>query len=421
MIKGTVDMTSFLSIGISYRNAPVEVREIFSLSSPQSRRLIQAAKQEELDGVMVVSTCNRTEIFAQHASRQQLIHLLVSHADGTRANFEEFGFTHHGSEAVDHLFEVAIGLNSQILGDVQIIKQVKDSYQRSAEMEAVSSEMHQLMQHIFRAHKRSRNETSLGGGAATTAYAAVKFAAETFSHLGDKQVLLVGTGKIGKVTCKNLISLGVRNLVLSNRTRERAEFVAERYDVRVADISTLPEEIAKADLIIAATGADQPIIGIDEMQPSLQSSGFKMIIDLAVPRNIDPRVGELEFVDLVNMDMLTDVTREAQHQREEEVPKVEHIIQQERTDYEQWLNRQAVVPTIKALTSKFDRIREDEYDFFKHKIADTDREKVEHLTERIVNKIAAYSIEHLRDNHESRQVSQMVNDMFNLENSHIDE
>src|SRR6056297_1641259 len=186
-------------------------------------------------------------------------------------------------------------------------------------------------------------------------------------------------------------------------------------------MNQMPGAIAEADLIIVATGAKDPVITLNDMKPSILDPSFKVMVDLSVPRNIDPEIGELDFVDLANMDFLTDVTDEAYRKREENIPLVKKIIEDELTDYKKWLSKQKVVPTIKALTNKFDSIREDEYDFFKNKISETDREKVENLTRRIVNKIAAYSIEHLRDHHESEQVTKVVNDMFKLETKVGDE
>lgn len=417
MIDGMVSTEDFSLVGVSHWNTPVEVREKFSLSTAQTKKLIHDAKRRDIENIIVVSTCNRTEIFAQKTTHQELIRLLTIYSAATRDNFNRYGFKKQGEESLNHFFRMATGLDSQILGDLQIIKQVKQAYKLAANLGTVSGEMHQLMQHVFRAHKRSRSETSLGEGAATTAYAAVKFAKETFNRLDDKRILLVGTGKIGQVACKNLISMGADKLTLINRTHKRAEFVADKYDLKAAGMNKLPEEIAKADLILVATGADQPIVGMDEMKPSVSKPDFKMMVDLAVPRNIDPNIERLDFVELVNMDLLTSVTDEAQQQRKENIPKVEKIIEDEQTDYQLWLNKQAVVPTIKALTSKFDTIRKDEYDFFKNKIAHTDRDKVDNLTRRIVNKIAAYSIEHLRRNHNSEQITQVVNDMFKLETS----
>ncbi|WP_340103597.1 glutamyl-tRNA reductase [Rhodohalobacter sp. 8-1] len=413
MIHPTIN--DFTLIGINHWDAPVEVREKFSLDDSRKRLFLDAARREGIHSIFVVSTCNRTEIIANGATAQELIRLLTNYSDGNLDEFHKYGFELEGPRAIEHIFKVATGLDSQILGDLQIVKQVKEGYELSSKEGVVSGEMHRLMQHVFRAHKRSRNETSLGHGAATVAYAAVKFAAQTFDSLANKNILLVGTGKIGKVTCKNLINLGASKLTLINRTRDRAEFVADRFNLEVADMDRLPEQIADADLVIVATGASEPVIRPEHMRPSMENPKFKVMLDLSVPRNIDPNVARLDFVDVANMDMLGDVTDEAYKRREEEVPLVKKIIEQELSDYQLWINEQRVVPTIKALTRKFESIREDEFDFFKNKISANDQEKIDNLTRRIVNKIAAYSIEHLRDHHQSDDVAQMVSDMFKLE------
>lgn len=405
----------FTLIGINHWDAPVEIREKFSLDESRKRLFLDAARREGIHSIFIVSTCNRTEVIANGASAQELIRLLTNYSDGNLDEFHKYGFELDGYRAVEHLFRVATGLDSQILGDLQIVKQVKEGYELASQEGVVSGEMHRLMQHVFRAHKRSRNETSLGHGAATVAYAAVKFAAQTFESLANKNILLVGTGKIGKVTCKNLINLGASKLTLINRTRNRAEFVADRFNLEVADMERLPEQIAEADLVIVATGSSEPVIRPEHMRPSMENPKFKVMLDLSVPRNIDPNVARLDFVDVANMDMLGDVTDEAYKKREEEVPLVKKIIEQELSDYQLWMNEQRVVPTIKALTRKFESIREDEFDFFKNKISAKDQDKIDNLTRRIVNKIAAYSIEHLRDHHESEDVAQMVSDMFKLE------
>ena len=405
----------FTVIGINHWEAPVEVRERFSLSNDSKKNLLDGSRREGIESLFVVSTCNRTEIIAENSSAVELIRLLITYSDGTLDEFHKYGFELEGQQAMDHLFKVATGLDSQILGDLQIIKQVKEGYELSTSENMVSGEMHRLMQHVFRAHKRSRNETSLGHGAATVAYAAVRFALKTFENLQNKNILLVGTGKIGKVTCKNLVNLGASKLTLVNRTRDRAEFVANRFNVKVADMERLPEQIKDSDLIIVATGANDPVIAMEHMAPSLEEKKYKIMLDLSVPRNIDPEVGKLPFVDVANMDMLGDVTDEAYRKREEQIPLVKKIIEQELDDYCLWLNQQRVVPTIKALTHKFESIRDDELEFFKNKISQTDIDKVDNLTRRIVNKIAAYSIEHLRDHHESDEVAEMVSTMFKLE------
>lgn len=408
------DFDIFSAIGINHWDAPVELREKFSLNDQQKRALLQGAGREGVSSLFVISTCNRTEIIAQGTTPHELVRLLTTYSNGSLDEFHKYGFEHEGRRAAEHLFKVATGLDSQILGDLQIIKQVKEGYELSSSLEMVDGPLHRLMQHVFRAHKRSRNETSLGNGAATVAYAAVKFAIRTFENLANRNILLVGTGKIGKVTCKNLVNLGASKLTLVNRSRERADFVAGRFNLQVADMEQLPEQIADADLVIVATGASDPVIRMEHMELSRKSPSLKVMLDLSVPRNIDPAVGELEFVDVANMDMLSDVTDEAYRRREKEVPLVKKIIEQELCQYELWLGEQRVVPTIKALIRKFDAIRYEELDFFRNKLSNGDVEKVENLTRRIVNKIAAYSIEHLRDHHESDEVARVVEEMFKL-------
>lgn len=413
MIHPTIQ--DFNVIGVNHWDAPVEVREKFSLSAKGKSLMLEGARREGIKSLFLISTCNRTEVFAQGATTRELIRLLTNYSNGNLDEFHKYGFEHEGERAVQHLFKVATGLDSQILGDLQIVKQVKEGYEDSAGGNMISGEFHRLMQHVFRAHKRSRNETSLGHGAATVAYAAVQFAMRTFDNLVDKNILLVGTGKIGKVTCKNLVNLGAAKLTLINRTRDRAEFVADKFNLEVADMAKLPEQLAEADLVIVATGANEPVIRVEHMQPSMEKPKFKVMLDLSVPRNIDPNVATLDFVDVANMDMLGDVTDEAYKKREREVPAVKNIINEEYSNYVMWLNEQRVVPTIKALTQKFESIRDDELTFFKNKISTDDFDKIENLTRRIVNKIAAYSIEHLRDHHNSDEVAEMVSQMFKLE------
>lgn len=408
-------LEQFTVVGVNHWEAPITVREQFSLLDEQKQKLLEGARREGIESLITVSTCNRTEVIAQDATPQELIRLLNSYTDGTLDQFHRYGFEKRGREALEHVFQVAVGLDSQILGDLQIIKQVKHDYELASEMEAVDGPLHRLMQHVFRAHKRSRSETSLAQGAATTAYAAVQFANRTFDDVTDKNILLIGTGKIGKVTVKNLLSMGAGRLTLINRSRERAEFVADRYDLEVSDFKDMPKAIAEADLVIVATGAGEPVVSMEHMKPAQRERGFKLMIDLSVPRNIDPEIEQLDFVDLANMDWLADVTDQAYRKREKNIPHVKKIIEEELGKFYQWIEEQKVVPTIKALNDKLDNLRREEIEYFRNKISDDELDTVKQVTERLVNKIAAHSIEHLRENHESKKVRETVKDMFKLD------
>lgn len=408
-------LNEFVSVGINHWNTPVSVRERFSLTESRRDAFLDDAAKCGLKDLVMLSTCNRTELFARTTEEGLLSDFLINHASGTRAEFNQYGFRLRGEEAIQHFFRVAVGLDAQILGDLQIIKQVKEAYEAATKKELVDSLMHRLMQSIFRTHKRSRNETGLASGAATVAYAAVQAAKMRFDSLYDKNIVLVGTGKIGKVTCKNLINLGAREVTLINRNVGRAEKLGERYELPVAGFEDLAKHIKTADLVIVATGADQPVI-TEEHIPSVEESGRRIVmLDLSVPRNIDPELGRLSHIELVNMDMLNETTDEAYRLREQSIPKVEAIIEEELSLFKTWLHQQKVVPTIKSLNDKFDDIRKLEIERYKNKTGKENLEDIEKLTQRIVNKIAAHSIDHLRSrNGDSEDVAQLISEMFKL-------
>ncbi len=407
-------INEFVAVGINHWSAPVAVRERFSLSDEKREAFLNDAASYGLSDVIILSTCNRTELFARSTEEGMLSSFLIDHVIGTKEEFDKFGFRLRGEEAIQHFFKVAVGLDAQILGDLQIIKQVKEAYDAAKDKRLVDSLMHRLMQSVFRTHKRSRNETDLASGAATIAYAAVQEAKIRFSSLTDKNIVLVGTGKIGKVTCKNLINLGARKVTLINRNVERAEKLGDRYDLPVSGFDSLAKHVSDADLVIVATGAETPVLRLEHIPPA--DSGKKIVmLDLSVPRNIDPELDNLAHIDLVNMDMLNQTTDDAYRIRQNSIPEVEKIICEEVNDYKTWLHQQKVIPTIKLLNDKLEEIRTSELTRYKNKAGAENIESVEQLTQRIVNKIAAHSIEHLRTrNGDSEDVAKLIQEMFKL-------
>lgn len=414
----TALLSDFLVVGISHWYAELDVRERFSLSNDAQEQLLREADALGLGGIIVLSTCNRTELFARGDRPEMLMGLLIKYSHGTRAEFEKYGFTKRGEDAVHHFFRVSVGLDAQILGDLQIIKQVKTAYDRAGDFNMLDGVMHRCIQSIFRAHKRSRTETSLGSGAATTAYAAVQAAKHEMDNLRDKRVLLIGTGKIGKVTCLNLINMGVKQVTLLNRSAQKAERLAERFQVDVAPLSDLHEKLPYADLVIVATGAQEPIITADQVS-QIRADGKHqplVMMDLSVPRNIDPAVGQMDGVRLINMDMLNDRLDATYREREANIPLVEDIITEEINDFKRWLSEQRVVPTIRALTAKLEDIRSAEMERYTKRFSSSEGQHAEQLTRRIVNKILAYSIDHLKEQHEhDDHIARVVQDMFKIE------
>lgn len=413
MKKNSTFINDFVAIGINHWKASVPVREKFSLTSEEKRPFLADARDCGLKDVIILSTCNRTEILARCENESMLIELLVKHTNGTLQDFQESGFVIKGEDAVRQFFRVSVGLDAQILGDLQIIKQVKEAYELAVEMNMVDSMLNRLMQFVFRAHKRSRSETDLASGAATTAYAAVKFARQRLGSLAGKNIVLVGTGKIGKVTCKNLIALGAREVTLINRNRERAESLGNRFDLPSDGLENIAEHIVDADLVIVATGAEKPVITKQHVH-NPGDNKRKVLLDLSVPRNIAPEVADIPGIELVNMDMLNDTTDEAYRKRKKNVPLVEAIIEEELLVYKKWLSEQKVVPTIVALNDKMEEIRKAEMARFQKRFGGEDTDEIERLTRRIINKIVAHPIDHLKENHETANLVDTVNSIFRL-------
>jgi glutamyl-tRNA reductase len=343
-----------------------------------------------------------------------LARLLERYVSASAEELEHYGHLRQGPKAVEKLFEIAAGLDSQILGDLQIIKQVKDAYQQSCDKGYADSRLHRLMQHVLRAHKRIRHETGLGKGAASVAHAAVQFVLERVGSLQNKNLLLVGTGKIGKVTCQNLVGYRPRSLTLLNRNRDRAERIASRLEIHAGGLEALPREVAKADIVIVATGAAEPILTREHLQCPV--AGHTILLDLSIPRNIAPEVAEVNNVELADLDDLNATSDAAFQERLASVPQARELIQHELGRYESWLESQQVAPTIRALQEKLEAIRTEEMKAYRNKLEEQDVQKVEQLTHRIVKKIAAHSIEHLRAHPEaSDALTGMVRDMFKLE------
>ncbi|MEX0684798.1 MAG: glutamyl-tRNA reductase [Balneolales bacterium] len=415
MKQEQISLEDFIAIGINHWKASVPIREKFSLTTEERRPFLSDAKDKGLTDVIILSTCNRTEILARCKNEEMLIDLLLKHTSGTREDFDRSGFVKKGEEAVKQLFRVSAGLDAQILGDLQIIKQVKEAYDLATEMKMVDSLLHRLMQFIFRAHKRSRNETDLATGAATTAYAAVKFAQQRLGSLSGKNIVLIGTGKIGKITCKNLISLGASKVTLVNRNLARAEALGDRFDLPTAKFEDIREIIEGSDLVIVATGAETPVI--TESHVRGMKGKKKVLLDLSVPRNIDPMVGDLPDIELVNMDMLSDTTDKAYKKRQKNIPLVEAIIEEELDGYKKWLDEQKIVPTIIALNNKMEKIRYAEIKRFQKRYPSQDITEVEILTRRIINKIVAHPIDHLKGNQETPDLADAIDSIFKLKSN----
>jgi glutamyl-tRNA reductase len=376
----------FSAIGISHWKSEISIRELFYLD-PSRRELLEFHTHEIPGGVLMLDTCNRTELYA-FCDPEILINALCKSTNTKPEFFQKHGYKYEGDAAYNHLFNVGIGLDSQMLGDVQIIQQVKQAYKRVKKH--LSGEFHQLVQAVFRAHKRSRTETGFGEGSASVGFAATQLALAHFPDLSTVRVLLVGAGKMGKVSCKNLVSNGAKHISVVNRTIDRAKKLATSFDIQAHSFADLEEEVKEADLIISATGASEPILlpahfqGIEKRQ---------LVLDLSVPRNVDPSVAQIKNVTLIDMDSIHEENEKALEERKKAIPKIEAIINEEKEGFLKTIHRSLyLLPRIKEIDNRLSDITDKELERIKYKMDDSSYAEAEEMIRRIKKKIMAIHI-----------------------------
>ncbi|WP_321308430.1 glutamyl-tRNA reductase [Marinifilum fragile] len=387
-------------LGISYRKTALDVRGMFSLSSEDQENLLKEAKEQQIEGMVIISTCNRTEIYAHSSEVQIITDLFLKYCKGNRNDLNYNGYTLYGNECIRHLYKVTAGLDSQIIGDFQIVGQVKNAYQQSEQMGMVNSFMNRLFSFVFQASKKIKNETDISKGAASVSHAAVQYIKDKVSTLETCNFLLYGTGDIGKDTCGNLLKhMNNRSLTLVNRTIEKAEALAARYDIQHQPIEKLIQEVEKAEVIIVATGASKPTLTLDHFK-GVESC--KLVLDLSVPRNVDTAIDNLENVLVITVDELSKHISEAIDQRKACIPEAEKIIQASIGEFYGWLEVKYLSPVIVALKENLQNVQRKELEYHKNKLSEDELKKVEHITNNIVNKIARACINHLKDHHKKQ-------------------
>lgn len=384
----------FYAVGLSYRKADAETRGKFSLSPEAKLNVLHQAKNEGLGSLIVVSTCNRTEIygFAQHPF--QLIKLLCDNSQGTVEEFQRVAFVYKNNEAIDHMFRVGTGLDSQILGDFEIISQIKTGFIESKNLGMANAFLERLVNCVIQASRRIKNETELSSGATSVSFASVQYIMNNVADIQNKNILLFGTGKIGRNTCENLVKHTRNNhITLINRTRDKAEKIAGKFNLIVKDYDVLPLEIPSADILVVATGAQTPTIDKD----ILVLNKPLLILDLSIPKNVHDNVKELEGVTVVHMDDLSRMTDETLENRKKHIPAAEGIIAELLQEFTEWMNARKFAPTINALKEKLNSIKDTELSFQRKKISNFDEEQAEIISQRIIHKITTHFANHLKD------------------------
>lgn len=384
----------FYSVGLSYKKADAEIRGKFSLDALAKTRLLEQAKKEGIPSLIVTSTCNRTEIYGYAEHPFQLIKLLCENSQGTVEEFQKVAYVFKNQDAINHIFRVGTGLDSQILGDFEIISQLKNGFAESKSLGLINTFLDRLINSVIQASKKIKNETEISSGATSVSFASVQYIIKNVENIGSKNILLFGTGKIGRNTCENLVKhTKNEHITLINRTKDKAEKLAGKLNLIVKDYSELHLELQKADVVVVATGAQNPTV--DKAILNLKKP--MLILDLSIPKNVHENVKDLEGVTLIHLDHLSQITDETLENRKKHIPAAEAIIEEIKEEFLLWTKSRKFAPTIHALKQKLNAIKDSELNFQSKKIADFNEEQAEIISNRIIQKITTHFANHLKD------------------------
>lgn len=412
----SVNEGTFYAIGLNYKKADAEIRGQFSITEEAQVNMLKQASKEGISSLVIISTCNRTELYGFAADSFQLIRLLCEHTHGTLETFEKVAYVHEARAAVSHLFRVGTALDSQILGDFEIISQLRKSFRLAKKHGLINPFMERLGNAVIQASKKIKNETKISTGATSVSFAAVQYILARVPKVSEKNILLFGTGKIGRNTCENLVKQTKNeHITLINRTKIKAEEVAGKFNLIVKDYANIQSEIAHTDVLFVATGAQNPTIS----KELLYLKKPLLILDLSIPKNVSEDVKENEFVSLVHLDELSKVTDKTLAERITEIPKAEAVIKEIEAEFNTWAENRKFAPTIQALKTKLSEIKNGEIDNQRRKLSDFNEEQAEIISNRIIQKITTHFANHLKDDaHPTDHSVDLINKVFQL--NHVD-
>jgi len=404
--------TSFYALGLSYKKADATIRGKFSLDAKAKATLLIQAEAEGIESLIVTSTCNRTEIYGFANHPYQLIKLLCENSLGSVQEFQEVAYIYKNQEAVDHMFRVGTGLDSQILGDFEIISQLKIAFNESKSNGLVNSFMERLLNSVIQASKKIKTDTEISSGATSVSFASVQYIIKNVKDIAQKNILLFGTGKIGRNTCENLVKHTKHDhITLINRTKDKAEKLAKKLDLIVKDYADLQLELQKADIVVVATGAQNPTI--DKAILNLKKP--LLILDLSIPKNVHENVTDVPGVTLIHLDHLSQITDETLERRKQHIPAAEIIIEEIKADFMEWTKNRKFAPTIQALKEKLNSIKEGELNVQRKKLSNFDEEQAELISNRIIQKITNHFVNHLKDGDSIDEGIEWIEKVFQLE------
>lgn len=413
-------------LGINHRTAPVEIREKLWFSRDEIISALETLQQNNLKELVLVSTCNRTELY--YSFRNELLNnepfwkILTTQKKADGLSAENF-YSLSSLNAVKHIFGVASGIDSMVLGDVQILNQMKEAFTVAQERRTTGLLINRLFNTAFHVGKRARTETEIGEGAVSVSYAAAELASKIFEDLTKRSALLIGAGETGELTAKHLTSRDLGNLIIANRTRSRAEELAAKLEGKVTDFDKILDELHHVDIVISSVESPSHIITEKDLRNAMKQRGNKplFIIDIGVPRNIEHSANRIENIFLYDIDDLNQIIDANLSHRKAEVPKIQQIILDELSQFKLWYDALEVTPTIQQLRDQFENIRTEEVKKHIHHFPAEKREEIEILTKRIVNKILHTPMVNLKNGseelstHETQTKVHILRHLFGLE------
>ncbi|MDX2190347.1 MAG: glutamyl-tRNA reductase [Bacteroidota bacterium] len=418
-------MNQLKVVSISYKKAPIEVRELFSYDENGCKRLLSILKERfDLTEALVISTCNRTEVYynSPFDLNKQIIQFLSEETEFSQYNnvSEYFIAISNPTEAAKYLFEVSLGLHSQVLGDLQISGQAKDAYQWSADMDMAGPILHRLMHSVFFTNKRIVQETNFRDGAASVSYAAAELIDDITQGIKTQKILLLGTGEIGADVAKNLVEFGYTNISICNRTKSNAIELAsnlKNIDAQIFDFDKLKEAIYQSDIIISAIQVSSPLIN-NETLKQINILNHKYFIDLSVPRSIDEEIENIHGVLLYNIEELNKKASIAQSKRLESIPKVKLIIDEALSEFNNWSKEMEFSPLIHKIKGALENIRTEELDRFNKQLTENELKLVETITKNIIQKVIKLPVIQLKaacKRGDADNLAEVLSELFDLE------
>jgi glutamyl-tRNA reductase len=396
-------------VGLSHKTAPIEVRERIAFPEKHLQAALQRLREEsELSEGMIVSTCNRVEILAHgRKSQDQIVEsvkkFLYSYHALSPPFLESYLYSHFRHDAINHLFRVASSLDSMVVGEPQILSQVKQAYTLACQAGSVGRQLNDLIPRAFFVAKKVRTTTRIGEAAVSVSSVAIELARKILGDLENKSILLIGAGKMGALAAKSLLDGGVQQIYVANRTPERSEQMAAEFSGQAVPFEDLETYLVRADIAVVSTGSDSFILKKTDVEGILKRRKYRplFIIDISVPRNVDPSVNELENVFVYDVDDLQSVISANMRQRQQEAEIAEDIVVEEVSNYINQMSARSVGPLASTLRSRIEEMCLEELQDRRHQFRDEEYKRMEMLLKKAAHKIAHPLITHLRDHDEN--------------------